>query len=136
MARIARIAVGTAVGGLLAGFFGAAVGVSTDNVTAAVVLRGGLTLIIVLVICRAVSGGARRSGNPLTPKVFWIGALLGFLLNPMTWAARTALTQLATDPGPATLIGDLLLWALAAGLGRYWAEAKVNGPAPIATPYG
>jgi hypothetical protein len=129
---IAQVAVGTAVAGLATGLLGASVGISTGNLTAGILIRGVLTLVLVLLICRAVGARRVRAARP----TLVAGALLGFLLDPLTWEARTALTQLAADPGPITLIGDLLLWLSAAALGTELGLRSVAGPAPATTPYG
>jgi hypothetical protein len=101
-----------------------------------VLIRGLLTMVLVLLICRAAAARAKRSGLARPALTIGAGALLGFLLDPLTWVARTALTQVFVEPGALTLIGDLALWLLVAGLGILWGSRTTAGPTPAVTPYG
>jgi hypothetical protein len=133
---LAQVALGTAGCAIAAGLLGASIGISTGNLTAGILIRGVPTLLLVLLICRAVTARSRRMALTRPTLVVGSAAVLGFLLDPLTWEARTALTQLAVDPGPVTLIGDLLLWLLAAGLGIHLGGQGTAVPVPAATPYG
>jgi hypothetical protein len=133
---VARVAASTALGGLALGLVAASVAVSTGDVSSGLILRGVLVLIAVLLVSRQQAAGGRRAGVARVQLLTGLGALIGFALDPFTWAARTALTQAFTDPGPATLVGDLALWMLAATLGVLWATRTVSAPAVALTPYG
>jgi hypothetical protein len=133
---VAQVALATAVAGFVMGLLGTSVGSSTGNLTAGILIRGVLSLVVVLLICRALGGRAKQAGIARPVLVVVVGALIGFALDPLTWEGRTALTQLATDPGALTLIGDLVLWLLAAGAGGYLGARSAAGPAPAETPYG
>ena len=131
-----QVALSTAVAGLAMGLLGASVAGSTENVTAGVVVRGLLTLTLVALICRALGARGQRARLPGAELVVVIGAVVGFVLDPLSLVGRSALTQLVADPGALTVIGDLVLWTVAAGLGARWGTSQVGTTAPATTPYG
>lgn len=133
---ITQVAFSTGIAAFVMGLLAVSVANSTGNVTAGFLVRGLLALVMVLLICRVLAGTAKRKGLPRPVLLVMVGAVLGFLIDPLTWEARTALTQVVSDPGGVTLVGDLVLWLLAAGVGAQWGARGVSGPAPITTPYG
>lgn len=133
---LVQVALATAVAGFVMGLFGASVAGSTGNITAGVLIRGLLALVLVLLITRVSAVRGRRSRVERTELLVLAGAVIGYVLDPLSFVGRSALTQLVTEPGPLTMTGDLLLWTAAAGLGAHWGAREVAGPAPAATPYG
>jgi hypothetical protein len=133
---VVRVAMSTALAAFSTGLLGASVAGSTGSTTAGILIRGVPSLVLVLLICRALARRATRSGEGPAELLVIAGAGLGFLLDPLTWVARTAVTQVLVDPGIVTLAGDLLLWLGVAVLGARWGSRDVAGPAGTETPYG
>ena len=128
-------ALATATGGFLGGMLAAAVGVTTLSPTTGIVLRGIVSMLLVAVSCGVLGARARGTG-PRPVLAVAGGALLGFALDPFTWVGRAVFTQLAVDPGPQTVAGDLLLWMVAAGAGAAAGARSRPAASPPLTPYG
>jgi hypothetical protein len=133
---VAQTAFATGLAAFVMGLLAASVANSTGNETAGFLVRGLLAMVMVLLICRSLARTARRKGLSQPALAVLVGAALGFLIDPLTWAARTALTQVVANPGVVTLLGDLLLWLLVAAAGAQWGAREGSGPAPATTPYG
>ena len=133
---LAQVAFGTALAGFVTALLGTSVAGSTGNSTAGILIRGLLGLVAVVLICRSFGHQAKRSGRERPALLTVGGALLGFGLDPLSWQARTALTQLAAEPGVLTLLGDLLVWLLVAAVGAELGTRSTTGPVPATTPYG
>ena len=131
-----QVAFGTALAGFVTALLGTSVAGSTGNLTSGILIRGVLGLVSVLLICRSFGRQARQRGLHRPALLTVGGALLGFGLDPLSWQARTALTQLATEPGILTLLGDLVLWLLVAVGGAELGARSTIGPVPATTPYG
>jgi hypothetical protein len=131
-----QVAFGTALAGFVTALLGTSVAGSTGNLTAGILIRGLLGLLAVLLICRSFGHQAKQRGLERPALLTVGGALLGFGLDPLSWQARTALTQLATEPGVLTVLGDLALWLLVAAGGAQLGARSTTGPVPATTPYG
>ncbi len=113
-------ALGMAVAAMLLGLVGGGLGATSASATTAVAWRGLLALAAVVVTSRILIERAARLDLP-DPYAATAGvAAAGYALDPFTWNGRTALTQLVTEPGMATVVGDGALWLLAAVVGIVW----------------
>ena len=133
---VVQMTLGSALAGFVAALLGASVAGSTINLTAGILIRGVLALLLLLLIGGILGRRAKQSGVSRPILVLGVGALLGFLLDPLTWQARTLLTQLVTEPGMLTVIGDLGLWMLTALAGVRLGTSGAVPPPPTDTPYG
>jgi hypothetical protein len=66
-----------------------------------------VTLVLVGVTWRGMAVADTRRRDVA---VVALAALVGFVADPFTWAARTYAGQLVADAGVATLVLDLVLW--------------------------
>ena len=136
---IAKVAVGTAVGGIVSAFLAASIAINTDRTDVGLWVRGLVGLLVVALICRHFGRRAQSTGvgRPAPPVLLvGAGAFLGFLLDPLTWQARTGFTQVWVEPGPITLTADLLVWMLVATAGAALGARSAPPRSPATTPYG
>ena len=112
-----QVALATAAGGLLAGLLSLWVGLSTLDVTAAVVVRA-VTVLALLVTLPYRLVRRRNLGDHRLPLRVGgaAGVLLGYAANPMAWEGRAFFTQLFTRPGALTTTVDLLGWVIVGAL--------------------
>lgn len=108
---VVRVAVASALGGLVLGLAAAAVGVPNAAVTVAVVLRAGFVLLLLTLVVPGLVNGLRPAVEPrrLQPSVL-LGATAGYLVDPLSWAGRAFVAQLAFEPGVVTFAVDAVLW--------------------------
>jgi len=109
--RAIGLVVALVVGDFAAWLVAVLVGLSSDSVTATVVLRTLLGLAMVVMLTRIVMRGAYDDGTVITRLV--VAGVLSYLLSPVAWIGRALIAQLLLDPGPATFALDLPIWVAA-----------------------
>lgn len=104
-----RLALSMVVGTSIAWLTAASIGLSADSVLAVVILR---TLFCVVILILLTRFWVRRAPafTPLFGSVL-VGASISYAIIPTTWVGRTLIGQAVIDPGPATVVIDLVLWA-------------------------
>jgi hypothetical protein len=127
---IVRLALVLAVGALVAWLAALFLTVSAGSVTAVVVLRTMLVGVILVLLTRLVMRGAYDV--PGVQARVALAAVLGFAVFPATWAGRSLLGQLMVDPGPLSVLIDLVVWvAVVVGASRtVELQADRSAPAP------
>lgn len=126
----ALCATALAAGALVLGLVGASVGVSLGSSSAGIAWRGALSLLFVLLAARICVERAVVMRVPSPPVATIAVSVAGFLLDPLTWDARTALTQLVVEPGLATVVGDLALWLVVSFVGVLWGMRNAEALQP------
>lgn len=113
---------------LVFGLIGAAIGVQLDSVGAAIIWRGLLASISLIIAARLVYTVGSRLGvtNPVAGT--FVACVAGFAVNPLTWSGRTLFAQLAVEPGIISAALDLALWVLVSGVGIHRAATSQQTP--------
>lgn len=108
---VLRVAVAGAIGALLLGLCAAAIGVPNAQVTVAVVLRSVFVLLLLGLAVPGLVNGLRppTAVDRLQPSVL-VGAVAGYLLDPLSWGGRAFVAQLLFDPGLVSFAVDGVLW--------------------------
>ncbi len=109
--RAIGLVVALVVGHFAAWIVAVLVGLSSDSVTATVVLRTLLGLAMVVMLTRIVMRGAYDDATVTTRLV--VAGVVSYLLSPVAWLGRALIAQLLLDPGPATFALDLPIWVVA-----------------------
>lgn len=107
----------------------------SGSVQTFVVVQSVVGLLAVLVVTRWRTGAGLAAGLPALP---WSAgpALAAYLLVPAAWPGRALLGWQLAGPGVVSWLLDLLLWAVAVGLGVLWATSQVALRERPLTPYG
>lgn len=128
---LARLVLSLVAGSLAAWMVALFVGLSSNSVTATIVLRSILGVAILAMLTRIVM--RRAYDEPANPAKLLVAGLLAYLLSPVSWAGRALAAQLLLDPGWATYALDLVTWVavvLLAGL-----TARTRGVRTQPRPY-
>lgn len=125
---ISRLTVVLAVGALVAWMAALFLTLSTGSVTATVVMRTLLGVVILALLTRIVMRRA-YDGPGLLGRAALAG-LLAYAVSPTAWAGRALGAQLVLDPGPATYAIDLVLWVGVVVVAARSAETRVGSPEP------
>ena len=124
-----------ALGGLLLGVVGAMIGI-TSSISVAIVWRGALPLVFLIISAFALNVVAIRRSVQSVLSVLLIGGAVGYALNPGAWAGEAGFSQLVASPGTETVVGDFLFWQLAVAGGAWLGDRLTERAVPLATPYG
>lgn len=96
------------IGALVAWIAALLVGLSASSADAVVVLRTLFVAIVLFLLTRVVIRRTHESPE-LTASV-GAAAFLSCAVFPATWSARALGGQLVAEPGPVTLLIDLVVW--------------------------
>jgi len=131
--RVAAIAVGTTFVGLL----GVVMGVTSLNVTMAVVLRTALVIALLLALTRAFRIRDRTTTVAVVrpPQLVLVAAGLGYLVNPFSWGGHTLFGQLLVSAGVFSALIDWVVWMAVAAAGVLLGERSRVKAAAATVPY-
>lgn len=115
---VVRTALVCGIGGTVVGLCAAAVAIPNGQVTVGTVLRSVLVAVLLTAVLPSSLSG-------LTPPVdegrlqasVLLGALVGYLIDPLSWVGRAFVSQLLGEPGLLTALTDLALWVALAWAG-------------------
>jgi hypothetical protein len=105
---VVRLTAALVAGGAAAWLAGVMIALPSGSVATAVVLRTLLTLATVGLLTRLVV--RRAYDGPDLARTLWVAAVVSGALFPPTWLGRALAGQLVLDPGPLTVVIDLVLW--------------------------
>ena len=106
MVRLTAVLV---LGGFVAWLAALLIALPSGSVSATVVVRTLLTLATVVLLTRLVV--RRAYAAPDLRRSVWVVAALSAALFPPMWLGRALGGQLLLDPGPVTVLIDLVVWA-------------------------
>ncbi|TWP35942.1 hypothetical protein [Leekyejoonella antrihumi] len=105
-----RVAAWTLGGGVVAAVGAGVLAGVTGGMTRAVLFRGLLVTVSLLIAAWVAARRATASGiDSILPTVA-TGATVGCLLDPASWDGRAYLAQLVLAPGMITAVLDLVIW--------------------------
>lgn len=103
-----RLAILLVAGGTVAWLAALLVTLPAGSVATTVVMRTVLTLVTLVLLTRIVV--RRAYDGPDLARGVAVAAVASGLLFPAAWVGRALAAQLLLDPGPATVVLDLVLW--------------------------
>ncbi len=111
---LARLTISLAIGALVGWMGGLVLGLTASSVTVTIVLRTLLSLGILAILTRVLV--RRATASEALARTVAVAAVLSYAVSPTAWEGRALVGQAVTDPGVATVVIDLVLWAGAVAL--------------------
>ncbi|UDY23772.1 hypothetical protein [Nocardioides sp. Kera G14] len=108
MGNLVKLALSLLILVFVAWFVATLIGIGLGSVPVTAVLRTLASLLVIALVVRRHVSRPREAPEPA-----WavpVAALVAYALTPAAWVGRALIGQVALDPGPLTVVIDLVVW--------------------------